>query len=237
MQSLEFGCYPFGYFTVDYWGEILKDVTGWGVGNCLGAISSAVPTYPIQLPTVNHPELVTPRTVAIYDDDMKSDVKPIQTMEGFGPAATDLSYQINVPLPAKFLGLISSDGSLSLRVEVRLSAQQGSFATDPSPTVEFDISEWVSSAVIASASLTRSANTWVYRTTMAGLVTAIKSAKARCVWHWTTMKTYNTRFSCDWRLEGTYYRAFFDASLVPPEDEDQSSEACYDLSTVWLAVE
>lgn len=237
-ESVNFAFYPWGYFYVAYDYEILKQDVGWGNPVGFRSVSSAAPMAPVSFPTVNHPELTVPNRIENVSAWMKSEVKPVQRIFWPGPPdPAHKTYEFSFPVPSGFLKNVKVQGDLLLAVKVRFSEENGSAKTDPKPDVTIDVGQWLSRSVVAFASTALSGRSWVFRTLILGAAQVVPSATLRCKFDFPSIEIYNTKFDCNVDINGVYYRAFFDASLIPAPsldlDGDGSDEdVASDLSSV-----
>lgn len=235
-ESIVFGLFPFGSFYVAYDHEILGETTGWSTNWAYEAVSSAAPQPLVQLPVVNHPEITVPRSIMEDTVWVKPDAKPTQVLHWFDEMQP-YDYELFVPLPGLFLKKIVQPGDVVLRIKAKFQEINGSARVDPVPDVTIDVGQWLSNVVVAYASVALSGRQWVYRSVLLGAAKVVSSAKISCKWVFPRVQVFNTKFICDLELSGSYYRAFFDASLVPAPSLDldgsgSDEDSCSDLSSV-----
>lgn len=231
-MTYDFGLYPYGTFTVDGWDEVVAEKTGWAVNRATKVVSSAISEPPIQLPVVDWPECAKPYYITDESSCVKDDENPIQVIKQASASDPTMDYQLTFPVPPVFLNYISGrEGVVSIRLKVRFQEAAVSVKGMHPPKFTFDIGQWLSGVIVGATALRGSGTTWVYTAIMTGLTRLVPSAHLSCYWNFDDIKIYNTKFICDVELEGTYFVAFFDASLVPTPSLDLEEDGSDDDSS------
>lgn len=187
--------------------------------NKLTCVSPGSP--PVPLPVANHDEPVA--IGRFVDDVLPAGPAPMADDNFSGStAATNVFYSMSVEMPQNLLNLLSRAGQIVINLVVRVENSSSSIPAaqalgkDPRPKFTFDFGSWLVGSQVASSGFSHGTRFWVYKTTLAAILSQVATAKIEVRWDFSSMAWPAGAFSMDVDVNFVYSSVFYDANWAIP---------------------